>query len=51
MKANYYRTMGWDEQTGMPLAETLVELDLQELISDFATAQKPNALASSSSAS
>src|SRR5919197_695211 len=32
MKRNYYRTMGWDEQTGMPLPDTLRELDLDELI-------------------
>jgi aldehyde:ferredoxin oxidoreductase len=36
MKRNYYRTMGWDEDTGMPLAETLRELELEELIPDFA---------------
>jgi aldehyde:ferredoxin oxidoreductase len=40
MKRNYYRTMGWDEQTGMPLPATLRELDLDELIPDFATAER-----------
>jgi aldehyde:ferredoxin oxidoreductase len=37
MKRNYYRTMGWDEVTGMPLPQTLRELDLDELIADFAS--------------
>jgi aldehyde:ferredoxin oxidoreductase len=35
MKRNYYRTMGWDEATGMPLPETLRALDLEELVADF----------------
>jgi aldehyde:ferredoxin oxidoreductase len=35
MKRNYYRTMGWDEVTGLPLPDTLRELDLAELIPDF----------------
>ena len=35
MKANYYRQMGWDEQTGKLLPETLSALDLEELIPDF----------------
>ena len=35
MKRNYYRTMGWDEDTGMPLPDTLRELDLEELIPAF----------------
>ncbi len=35
MKRNYYRTMGWDEETGMPLPETLRELGLAWLIPDF----------------
>jgi len=38
MKRNYYRTMGWNEDTGMPLPETLRELELEELIPDFALA-------------
>jgi aldehyde:ferredoxin oxidoreductase len=38
MKRNYYRTMGWDEDTGLPRPETLRELDLPELIDDFAAA-------------
>jgi aldehyde:ferredoxin oxidoreductase len=38
MKRNYYRTMGWDEDTGMPLPETLHDLELDELVSDFAVA-------------
>jgi aldehyde:ferredoxin oxidoreductase len=37
MKRNYYRTMGWHEDTGLPLAETLRELELSELIPDFET--------------
>ncbi len=36
MKRNYYRTMGWDEQSGLPLPATLKELELEELIPDFA---------------
>ena len=40
MKRNYYRTMGWDEETGMPLADTLRELDLEELIPAFEGAQQ-----------
>jgi aldehyde:ferredoxin oxidoreductase len=39
MKRNYYRTMGWDENSGLPLPETLRELDLEELIGDFAVAE------------
>ena len=35
MKRNYYRTMGWDEVTGMPLPQTLHELDLDDLIAEF----------------
>lgn len=35
MKANYFRQMGWDEQTGKPLPETLRDLELEELIPDF----------------
>jgi aldehyde:ferredoxin oxidoreductase len=35
MKANYYRQMGWDEQTGKPLPETLRALELEDLIPDF----------------
>ena len=35
MKRNYYRQMGWDEETGKPLPETLRELDLEWLIKDF----------------
>ena len=38
MKQNYYRTMGWDEDSGMPLPETLRSLELDELITDFAAA-------------
>jgi aldehyde:ferredoxin oxidoreductase len=37
MKRNYYRTMGWDESSGLPLASTLRELELEELIPDFTT--------------
>jgi aldehyde:ferredoxin oxidoreductase len=35
MKRNYYKTMGWDPDSGMPLPETLRGLDLPELIADF----------------
>ena len=35
MKRNYYRHMGWDEETGKPLPETLRELDLEWLAKDF----------------
>ncbi len=35
MKQNYYRQMGWDEQTGKPLPETLRDLDLEWLVKDF----------------
>jgi aldehyde:ferredoxin oxidoreductase len=39
MKRNYYRTMGWDEDTGLPLPDTLRDLGLEELATDFAAAQ------------
>ncbi len=35
MKRNYFRVMGWDEETGMPLAETLRALDMEWLAPDF----------------
>jgi aldehyde:ferredoxin oxidoreductase len=40
MKRNYYRTMGWDEDTGLPLPDTLRDLGLEELAEDFAGAQR-----------
>src|SRR5919199_1465344 len=39
MKRNYYRTMGWDEDTGLPLPDTLRDLGLEELAADFAVPQ------------
>ncbi|MBI4495000.1 MAG: hypothetical protein HY690_19675 [Chloroflexi bacterium] len=36
MKRNYYRLMGWDEETGKPLPQTLRSLDLEWLIPAFA---------------
>jgi len=32
MKRNYWRSMGWDEETGKPLPETLRQLGLETLI-------------------
>jgi aldehyde:ferredoxin oxidoreductase len=32
MRRNYYKNMGWDENTGRPLPETLVELGLEAII-------------------
>ena len=34
MKRNYWRLMGWDEETGKPLPETLSQLGLESLIVD-----------------
>lgn len=34
MKQNYWRHMGWDEETGRPLPETLERLGLGHLVSD-----------------
>jgi aldehyde:ferredoxin oxidoreductase len=34
MVTNYYTLMGWDPKTGMPLPETLKELDLEDLVKD-----------------
>ena len=34
MKRNYWRLMGWDEETGKPLLETLKRLGLESLIAD-----------------
>jgi len=34
MLSNYYRLMGWDRKTGLPLAETLGELGLKNLLKD-----------------
>jgi aldehyde:ferredoxin oxidoreductase len=30
----YYQKMGWDEETGVPLPETLKKLDLSEYVDD-----------------
>jgi aldehyde:ferredoxin oxidoreductase len=35
MLANYYRQMGWDEKTGVPLPETLSKLGLEHIIDDL----------------
>jgi aldehyde:ferredoxin oxidoreductase len=35
MLRNYYRLMGWDEETSEPLPETLKSLDLGYLIKDL----------------
>ena len=35
MKRNYYRQMGWDEESGKPLPEPLGELDLDWLDKEF----------------
>ena len=35
MRANYYRLMGWDLQTGRPLPETLAKLDLPDVAKDL----------------
>jgi len=35
MLKNYYKLMGWDEDTGKPLPETLKKLDLGHLIKDI----------------
>jgi aldehyde:ferredoxin oxidoreductase len=35
MLRNYYQKMGWDPETGKPLAETLEKLDLGHLVKDI----------------
>jgi aldehyde:ferredoxin oxidoreductase len=35
MLRNYYQSMGWDENTGKPLPETLRKLSLEDLIGDL----------------
>jgi aldehyde:ferredoxin oxidoreductase len=35
MLKNYYRLMGWDEQTGKPLPETLKSLGLEHVTKDI----------------
>jgi len=35
MLNNYYKEMGWDEKTGVPLAETLSKLGLAHIIDDL----------------
>jgi aldehyde:ferredoxin oxidoreductase len=37
LRRNYYRLMGWDEETGIPRPETLLELGLDHLLPDLAT--------------
>jgi aldehyde:ferredoxin oxidoreductase len=36
VRRNHYRHMGWDEETGRPLPETLRSLDLEHLTADLA---------------
>jgi aldehyde:ferredoxin oxidoreductase len=35
MLSNYYRQMGWDEKTGVPLPQTLSKLGLERIIDDL----------------
>jgi aldehyde:ferredoxin oxidoreductase len=35
LRSNYYQNMGWDPETGKPLAETLEKLGLKHLIPDL----------------
>jgi aldehyde:ferredoxin oxidoreductase len=35
MVHEYYQRMGWDEKTGKPLISTLMDLGLNEVISDI----------------
>ena len=35
LRSNYYKTMGWDPETGKPLPETLTKLGLAYLIKDM----------------
>lgn len=35
MVKNYYKLMGWDQETGKPLPDTLKKLDLEELIREL----------------
>jgi aldehyde:ferredoxin oxidoreductase len=35
LRSNYYQNMGWDPETGKPLAETLEKLGLEHLIPDL----------------
>jgi len=38
MLKEYYRLRGWDEETGLPFAETLIVLGLNDLV-QFCRAQ------------
>jgi len=35
MVSNYYKLMGWDQKTGLPLPETLANLGLEHIIEDL----------------
>jgi len=35
MVSNYYKLMGWDEKTGLPMPEKLVELGLEHIVKDI----------------
>jgi len=35
IRNNYYKLMGWDTKTGIPLPETLKELGLEYIINDL----------------
>ncbi|HUV75347.1 MAG TPA: aldehyde ferredoxin oxidoreductase C-terminal domain-containing protein [Dehalococcoidales bacterium] len=37
MRSNFYKIVGWDKNTGLPLPETLKELGLEHLIGDLKT--------------
>jgi aldehyde:ferredoxin oxidoreductase len=35
LRSNYYKSMGWDPETGNPLPETLSKLGLEHIVSDL----------------
>ena len=35
IRSNYYKKMGWDPETGIPLPETLKKLGLSDIIDDL----------------
>lgn len=41
LRSNYYKLMGWDDETGRPLAETLRTLELGDLVPDLESLSKP----------
>jgi len=40
MKSTYYRLRGWDVETGLPSAEKLLELELQEIVQEKGAADE-----------